>query len=199
MSDGIQKLRQSKLFWLFMVAAVFLLYNYDRFQIHCLRHFQTTLNFNIRDLSTGSKNNFIADNMDAQTKDPLWSVLICGRDCSIGPGNPCQAILKTWKDHLDYQIIVVRNSCANDEPTQNFDRSRDSQGQVYRARSSEVKSTIVRNEMPIKSKSVPELVIYNRVPKCGSTTMLQILSHIKDENNFTIFNQIEPNLSVRSR
>ena len=99
---------------------------------------------------------------------------------------------------MDYKIIVVRNSCANDEPTQNFDESRDGEGQVYQARSRE-KSTIVRNAIPVKSKSVPELVIYNRVPKCGSTTMLQILSHVKDENNFTIFNQIEPNLSVRSR
>ena len=33
MSDGIQKLRQSKLFWLFMVVAIFLIYNYVGFQI----------------------------------------------------------------------------------------------------------------------------------------------------------------------
>ena len=44
--------------------------------------------------------------------------------------------------------------------------------------------------------SVPDLVIYNRVPKCGSTTMLQVLNHIQNENNFTVYNQIEPNLSV---
>ena len=96
---------------------------------------------------------------------------------------------------MDYQLIVVRNSCENDETTQNFDGSRDGEGQVYQARSRE-KSTNVGNAIPVKSKSVPELVIYNRVPKCGSTTMLQILSHVKDENNFTIFNQIEPDLSV---
>ena len=33
MSDGIQKLRQSKLFLLFMVVAIFLIYNYVGFQI----------------------------------------------------------------------------------------------------------------------------------------------------------------------
>ena len=33
MSDGIQKLRQSKLFWLFMVVAIILIYNYVGFQI----------------------------------------------------------------------------------------------------------------------------------------------------------------------
>ena len=46
------------------------------------------------------------------------------------------------------------------------------------------------------TSSIPDLVIYNRVPKCGSTTMLQVLNHVKDENNFTIFNQIEPDLPV---
>ena len=125
---------------------------------------------------------------------PFWYVTGTVRS---GPGNHAKQYWKLKKDHLDYQIIVVRNSCANDEPTQNFDGSRDGVGQVYQARSRE-KSTNVGNAIPVKSKSVPELVIYNRVPKCGSTTMLQILSHVKDENNFTIFNQIEPNLSVRS-
>ena len=33
MSDGIQKLRQSKLFLLFMVVAIILIYNYVGFQI----------------------------------------------------------------------------------------------------------------------------------------------------------------------
>ena len=50
----------------------------------------------------------------------------------------------------------------------------------------------------VESKSaIPDLVIYNRVPKCGSTTMLQVLNHVRKENKFTIFNQIEPDLSVR--
>ena len=108
-----------------------------------------------------------------------------------GPGNHAKQYCKLIKDHLDYQFIVVRNSSANEE--QNFDGLREVE--VYQGRSSET----FERKIPIKSKSVPELVIYNRVPKCGSTTMLQILKHVKDENNFTIFNQIEPDLPVLSR
>ena len=54
------------------------------------------------------------------------------------------------------------------------------------------------SERPLleSTSSIPDLVIYNRVPKCGSTTMLQVLNHVKDENNFTIFNQIAPDLPV---
>ena len=40
------------------------------------------------------------------------------------------------------------------------------------------------------------LVVYNRVPKCGSSTMLKVISTLKERLNYTVFNDIEPKLKV---
>ena len=110
---------------------------------------------------------------------------------------------------MDYQLILVRNTCENDRPKANPDsnslenRAPNSVASTtelpsrhYNARMiSQLRST---EKSSVESTSaIPDLVIYNRVPKCGSTTMLQVLNHVQKENNFTVFNQIEPNLSVR--
>ena len=89
---------------------------------------------------------------------------------------------------MDYQLIVVRNTCDKERLTVN-----PGSNLMNSALNSEEKPRYNFNAHMI---SQPDLVIYNRVPKCGSTTMLQVLNHVKTQNNFTIFNQIEPDLPV---
>ena len=43
----------------------------------------------------------------------------------------------------------------------------------------------------------PKLVIYNRVPKCGSTTTLNIISFLKKKLHFDVYNDIAPHMTVR--
>lgn len=40
----------------------------------------------------------------------------------------------------------------------------------------------------------PKLVIYNRVPKCGSTTTLDIIRYLKRKLKFNVFNDIAPKM-----
>ena len=42
----------------------------------------------------------------------------------------------------------------------------------------------------------PKLVIYNRVPKCGSTTTLDIIRYLKRKLKFNVFNDIAPKMKV---
>ena len=42
-----------------------------------------------------------------------------------------------------------------------------------------------------------QLVVYNRVPKCGSTTTLDVIRYIKRRNKFTVFNDIAPKMKVK--
>ena len=41
-----------------------------------------------------------------------------------------------------------------------------------------------------------ELVVYNRVPKCGSTTTLDIIRYLKRKLKFNVFNDIAPKMKV---
>ena len=43
----------------------------------------------------------------------------------------------------------------------------------------------------------PKLVIYNRVPKCGSTTTLDIIRFLKKKLHFNVYNDIAPHMTVR--
>ena len=108
-------------------------------------------------------------------------------------------LLKTQQNHLDYQLILVRNTCENASPKANPNSvasTTELPSRHYNARMISQLRSIEKSSVESTS-AIPDLVIYNRVPKCGSTTMLQVLNHVQKENNFTIFNQIEPNLSVR--
>ena len=104
---------------------------------------------------------------------------------------------------MDYQLIVVRNTCDKERSTINpgsnlMNSALDSEEKPSYNLNTRMISHLRSSERPLleSTSSIPDLVIYNRVPKCGSTTMLQVLNHVKDENNFTIFNQIEPDLPV---
>ena len=44
--------------------------------------------------------------------------------------------------------------------------------------------------------SLSNLVIYNRVPKCGSTTMDKIIDKLEKMNKFNAVNDIAPGLKV---
>ena len=104
---------------------------------------------------------------------------------------------------MDYQLIVVRNTCDKERSTINLGSNLmisafDSEEKPSYSLNTRMISQLRSSERPLleSTSSIPDLVIYNRVPKCGSTTMLQVLNHVKDENNFTIFNQIAPDLPV---
>ena len=43
----------------------------------------------------------------------------------------------------------------------------------------------------------PKVVIYNRVPKCGSTTTLDIIRYLKRKLKFNVFNDIAPKMKVK--
>lgn len=99
---------------------------------------------------------------------------------------------------MDYQLIVVRNTCDK-FPGSNLRNSALSleEKSSYNLNARMISQLRSSERSSFESTSfIPDLVIYNRVPKCGSTTMLQVLNHVKNENNFTIFNQIEPDLPV---
>merc|ERR1711935_941077 len=51
-----------------------------------------------------------------------------------------------------------------------------------------------RERTQILKVTLPKLVIYNRVPKCGSTTMDSIISKLKEQNKFNVVNDIAPGL-----
>ena len=47
-------------------------------------------------------------------------------------------------------------------------------------------STLIEGSATNRTKSDSNILIYNRVPKCASTTMLTLLSRLKIGNNFTV-------------
>ena len=47
-------------------------------------------------------------------------------------------------------------------------------------------SVIIESSATNRTKSDSNILIYNRVPKCASTTMLALLSRLKIWNNFTV-------------
>ena len=172
MFDAVQKLRQSKLFWLFIISSAILIYNYVSF------HFSF------------SKLESLLKNLKSQFSYPGISEISFN-------------FLKTKKNHLDYQLILVRNTCDKEGSSVNSDPNSSSKAMEHSDHNyntnmvSQLRST--ERSSAESSKSVPDLVIYNRVPKCGSTTMLQVLNHVQNANNFSVINQIEPNLSVSAQ
>ena len=47
-------------------------------------------------------------------------------------------------------------------------------------------SAIIEGSSTNRTKSDSNILIYNRVPKCASTTMFYLLSGLKSRNHFTI-------------
>jgi dermatan/chondrotin sulfate uronyl 2-O-sulfotransferase UST len=48
---------------------------------------------------------------------------------------------------------------------------------------------------PAPTSAPKQLVVYNRVPKCGSTTTLQIIDSLKRMKHFSVFNDIAPGMT----
>ena len=88
------------------------------------------------------------------------------------------------------ELIFVRETCEYARPTANS-------GFILLENNERIASQLRSTKKSSVESAIPDLVIYNRVPKCGSTTMLQVLKHVRKENNFRVFNQIGPDLSVR--
>ena len=50
---------------------------------------------------------------------------------------------------------------------------------------------------PVQKKvTLPKLVVYNRVPKCGSTTMDMIISKLQKQTDFNVINDVAPGMKV---